>query len=107
MGLMGLMGMIGLMGHSCVEGHFTEEVGIYLDLLGSDELLALFHGNDCWLSLEVEDKELASLLVCELLGFLGGFLLADVEEPVFEEDDDFFHNLMFIMYLCRQLWKIV
>lgn len=76
-----------LLRHSGEECHFTEVVGIVvtLDLLRSDELVNVLHGDDGWLSVEVEDKELAALLVCELLSLLDGILLTDVEEPVFEK----------------------
>ena len=67
-----------------------------LDLLRSDELVNVLHGDDGWLSVEVEDKELSALLVCELLSLLDGILLTDVEEPVFEENDNFFHVLIVI-----------
>ena len=55
-----------------------------LDLLRSDELVNVLHGDDGGLSVEIEDKELSALLVCELLSLLDGILLTDVEEPVFE-----------------------
>ena len=55
-----------------------------LDLLRTDELVNVLHGDDGWLSVEVEDKELSELLVCELLSLLDGLLLSDVEEPVFK-----------------------
>ena len=55
-----------------------------LDLLRTDEFVNVLHVYDGWLSVEVEDKELAALLVCELLSLLDGILLTDVEEPVFE-----------------------
>ena len=75
-----------LLRHSGEECHFTEVVGIVvtLYLLRSDELVNVLHGDDGWLSVEVEDKELSALLVCELLSLLDGLLLSDVEEPVFE-----------------------
>ena len=75
-----------LLRHSGEECHFAEIVGIVtmLDLLRSDELVNVLHGDDGWLSVEVEDKELSALLVCELLSLLDGLLLSDVEEPVFE-----------------------
>lgn len=44
----------------------------------------VLHGDDGGLSVEIEDKELAALLICELLRLLDGLLLSDVEEPVFE-----------------------
>ena len=77
---------LALLRHSGEECHFTEVVGIVtmLDLLRSDELVNVLHGDDGWLSVEVEDKELSALLVCELLSLLDGLLLSDVEEPVFE-----------------------
>ena len=56
-----------------------------LDLLRSDELVNVLHGDDGGLSVKIEDKELAALLVCELLSILDGLFLSDVEEPVFEE----------------------
>ena len=73
--------------HSGEECHFAEIVGIVtmLDLLRSDELVNVLHGDDGWLSVEVEDKELSALLVCELLSLLDGILLSDVEEPIFEK----------------------
>ena len=76
-----------LLRHSGEECHFTEVVGIVvtLYLLRSDELVNVLHGDDGWLSVEVEDKELSALLVCELLSLLDGILLTDVEEPVFEK----------------------
>lgn len=75
-----------LLRHSGEECHFTEVVGIVtmLDLLRSDELVNVLHGDDGGLAVEVEDKELAALLVGELLSLLDGILLTDVEEPVFE-----------------------
>ena len=78
--------------HSGEECHFAEIVGIVamLDLLRADELVNVLHGDDGGLSVEIEDKELAALLVCELLSILDGLLLSDVEEPFFEEKDDFF-----------------
>ena len=77
---------LALLRHSGEECHFTEVVGIVatLDLLRSDELVNVLHGDDGGLSVEVEDKELSALLVCELLSLLDGLLLSDVEEPVFE-----------------------
>ena len=47
--------------------------------------LNVLHGDDGGLAVEIEDKELAALLVCELLSLLDGMLLSDVEEPIFEE----------------------
>lgn len=72
--------------HSGEECHFAEIVGIVtmLDLLRSDELVNVLHGDDGGLAVEIEDKELAALLVCELLSLLDGMLLSDVEEPIFE-----------------------
>ena len=72
-----------------------------LYLLRSDELVNVLHGDDGGLSVEIEDKELAALLICELLRLLDGLLLSDVEEPVFEENDNFFHVLFVIWrYMC-------
>ena len=73
--------------HSGEECHFAEIVGIVtmLDLLRSDDLFNVLHGDDGWLSVEVEDMELAALLVCELLSLLDGIRLSDVEEPIFEK----------------------
>lgn len=87
-----------LLRHNGEECHFTEVVGIVatLYLLRSDELVNVLHGDDGGLSVEIEDKELAALLVCELLSLLDGILLSDVEEPVFEEKDNFFHVLIVI-----------
>ena len=84
--------------HCCVECHFAEIVGIVatLDLLRTDELVNVLHGDDGGLSIEVEDQKLLALLVGELLSPLDGILLTDVEEPIFEEDDDFFHILFVI-----------
>ena len=45
----------------------------------------VFHGDDGGLSVEIEDQELAALLVGELLSLLDGILLSDVEEPIFEK----------------------
>lgn len=75
-----------LLRHNGEECHFTEVVVIVatLDLLRTDELVNVLHGDDGGLSVEIEDKELAALLVCELLSLLDGILLTDVEEPVFE-----------------------
>ena len=50
----------------------------------------VLHGDDGGLAIEIEDKELAALLVGELLSLLDGLLLTDVEEPIFEENDNFF-----------------
>ena len=76
-----------LLRHNGEECHFTEVVGIVatLDLLRSDEFVNVLHGDDGGLAVEIEDKELAALLVCELLSLLDGLLLTDVEEPVFEK----------------------
>ena len=76
-----------LLRHNGEECHFTEVVVIVatLYLLRSDELVNVLHGDDGWLSVEVEDKELSALLVCELLSLLDGILLTDVEEPIFEK----------------------
>ena len=86
-----------LLRHGGKESHFAEIVGIVapLDLLRSDELVNVLHGDDGGLSVEVEDQELLALLVCELLSLLDGILLSDIEEPVFEADDDLFH-----IYVC-------
>ena len=82
-----------LLRHSGEECHFAEIVGIVatLDLLRSDELVNVLHGDDGGLAVEVEDQELLALLVGELLSPLDGILLTDVEEPVIEENDDLFH----------------
>lgn len=87
-----------LLRHSGEECHFTEVVGIVatLYLLRADEFVNVLRGDDGWLSVEVEDKELSALLVCELLSLLDGILLTDVEESVFEENDNFFHVLFVI-----------
>ena len=92
-----LLHPLALLRHSGEECHFAEIVGIVapLDLLRTDELVNVLHGDDGGLSIEVEDKELAALLVGELLSPLDGILLTDVEEPVFEENDDLFH-----IYVC-------
>ena len=58
--------------------------------------LNVLHGDDGGLSVEVEDQELLALLVGELLSALDGILLSDIEEPVFEENDNFFHVLFVI-----------
>ena len=78
---------LALLRHNGQECHFTEVVGIVatLDLLRSDELVNVLHGDDGGLAVEIEDKELAALLVCELLSLLDGMLLSDVEEPIFEK----------------------
>lgn len=77
---------LSLLRHSGEECHFAEIVGIVstLYLLRSDELVNVLHGDDGGLAVEIEDKELAALLICELLRLLDGILLSDVEEPVFE-----------------------
>ena len=82
-----------LLRHSGEECHFAEIVGIVatLDLLRTDELVNVLHGDDGGLAVEVEDQELLALLVGELLSPLDGILLTDVEEPVIEENDDLFH----------------
>ena len=87
-----------LLRHSGEECHFAEIVGIVapLDLLRTDELVIVLYGDDGGLSVEIEDKELAALLVGELLSLIDGILLTDVEEPVFEENDNFFHVLFVI-----------
>ena len=76
-----------LLRHSGEECHFAEIVGIVapLDLLRSDELVNVPHGDDGGLAVEIEDQELHSLLVGELLSLLDGMLLSDVEEPIFEK----------------------
>ena len=88
-----------LLRHSGEECHFAEIVGIVatLDLIRADEFVNVLHGDDGWLSVEVEDKELAALLVGELLSLLDGILLTDVEESVFEENDDFFFIVLFVI----------
>ena len=84
--------------HSGEECHFAEIVGIVapLDLLRTDELVNVLHGDDGGLAVEIEDKELAALLVSKLLSLLDGILLSDVEEPIFEENDNFSHVLFVI-----------
>ena len=81
-----------LLRHSGEECHFAEIVGIVaaLDLLRTDELVNVLHGDDGGLAVEIEDQKLLALLVCELLSALDGILLSDVEEPIFEEKDIFF-----------------
>ena len=88
-----------LLRHSGEECHFAEIVGIVapLDLLRTDELVNVLHGDDGGLSIEVEDKELAALLVGELPSLFDGLLLTYVEEPIFEEKDNLFH--CFVCYL--------
>ena len=88
---------LALLRHSGEECHFAEIVGIVatLDLLRTDELVNVLHGDDGGLAVEVEDQELLALLVCELLSLLDGILLSDIEEPVFEADDYLFH-----IYVC-------
>ena len=78
--------------HGGIECHTTEIVGIVapLDLLRADEFVNVLHGDDGGLSVEIEDQELPALLVSKLLSLLDGILLSDVEEPVFEEKDEFF-----------------
>ena len=87
----------------------SQIVGIVatLDLLRADEFVNVLHGDDGWLSVEVEDKELAALLVGELLSLLDGILLTDVEESVFEENDDFFFSLFCLLFgnLCLPLQR--
>ena len=80
-----------LLRHSGEECHFAEIVGIVatLDLLRADELVNVLHGDDGGLSVEIEDQELPALLVGKLLSLLDGLLISDVEEPVFEEKDEF------------------
>ena len=87
-----------LLRHSGEECHFAEIVGIVatLDLIRADEFVNVLHGDDGGLAVEIEDKELAALLVCELLSLLDGLLLSDVEEPIFVSDDEFFHVLFVI-----------
>ena len=87
-----------LLRHSGEECHFSEIVGIVaaLDLLRTDELMNVLHGDDGGLPVEVEDQELLALLVGELLSSLNGLLLSDVEEPIFEENDNFSHVLFVI-----------
>ena len=77
---------------------FSIIVGIVatLDLLRADELVNVLHGDDGGLAVEIEDQKLLALLVGELLSLFDGLLLTDVEEPIFEEDDDFFHILFVI-----------
>ena len=69
----------------------SQIVGIVatLDLLRADEFVNVLHGDDGGLSIEVEDKELAALLVGELPSLFDGLLLTYVEEPIFEENDNF------------------
>ena len=69
----------------------SQIVGIVatLDLLRADEFVNVLHGDDGGLSVEVEDQELLALLVGELLSLLDGILLSDVEEPIFEKNDNF------------------
>ena len=74
-----------------------------LDLLRSDELVNVLHGDDGGLSVEVEDQELLALLVSELLSPLDGILLSDIEEPVFEEDDDFSYFVCYLKNKCVYL----
>ena len=88
-----------LLRHSGEECHFSEIVGIVaaLDLLRADELVNVLHGDDGGLAVEIEDQELLALLVGELLSPLDGLLLTYIEEPVFEENDNFFPY--FVCYL--------
>ena len=93
-----LLHPLALLRHSGEECHFAEIVGIVatLDLLRTDELVNVLHGDDGGLSVEIKDQELLALLVGELQCTLDGILLTDVEEPVFEENDNFFHVLFVI-----------
>ena len=77
----------------------SQIVGIVatLDLLRSDELVNVLHGDDGGLAVEIDDQKLLALLVGELLSSLNGLLLSDVEEPIFEENDNFFPY--FVCYL--------
>ena len=94
-----LLHPLALLRHSGEECHFAEIVDIVatLDLLRTDELVNVLHGDDGGLSIEVEDKELAALLVGELPSLFDGLLLTYVEEPIFEEKDNLFH--CFVCYL--------
>ena len=87
-----------LLRHSGEECHFAEIVGIVatLDLLRADELVNVLHGDDGGLAVEIEDQKLLALLVGELLSSLDSILLSDVEEPIFEEKDNFSHVLFVI-----------
>ena len=69
----------------------SQIVGIVatLDLLRADEFVNVLHGDDGGLAVEIEDQKLLALLVGELLSLLDGILLSDVEEPIFEENDNF------------------
>ena len=49
----------------------------------------VLHGDDGGFAVEIEELELLALLVGELLSLLYGILLSDVEEPIFEENDNF------------------
>ena len=86
---------LSLLRHSGEECHFAEIVGIIatLDLLRADELVNVLHGDDGGVAVEIEDQKPLALLVGELLSALDGILLSDIEEPVFEEKDEFFHVL--------------
>ena len=77
----------------------SQIVGIVatLDLLRADEFVNVLHGDDGGFAVEIEEQELLALLVGELLSLLDGILLSDVEEPIFEENDNFFH--CFVCYL--------
>ena len=63
----------------------------------------VLHGDDGGLSVEIEDKELAALLVCELLSLLDGMLLSDVEEPIFEKMITFFMCCLLFEDICVYL----
>ena len=69
----------------------SQIVGIVatLDLLRADEFVNVLHGDDGGFAVEIEEQELLALLVGELLSLLDGILLSDVEEPIFEENDNF------------------
>ena len=86
----------------------SQIVGIVatLDLLRADELVNVLHGDDGGLAVEIEDQKLLALLVGELLSPLDGILFSDVEEPIFEENDDFLYLCLFIkksLYLCDKI----
>ena len=99
-----LLHPLALLRHSGEECHFSEIVGIVaaLDLLRTDELVNVLHGDDGGLAVEIEDQKLLALLVGELLSSLNGLLLSDVEEPIFEENDNFFPY--FVCYLKINLY---
>ena len=86
-----LLHPLALLRHSGEECHFSEIVGIVatLDLLRADEFVNVLHGDDGGFAVEIEELELLALLVGELLSLLDGILLSDVEEPIFEENDNF------------------